>query len=74
MAMVTGSFNRVGTNTLSLFYVMCLFGLASAAPKTPAAGWCKNCGPPKAAQSGYRGYCKPCFRQQFPEEHTQKTK
>ena len=62
------------TLPLSILCVLCLFALAPAAPKTPAAGWCKTAHTPdpKAAQSGYRGYCKPCFRSLFPDEYTAK--
>ena len=49
------------------------FALVACAPKTPAAGWCRaGHRPNKAAQSGYRGYCKPCLRKLFPEEHAAK--
>ena len=54
---------------LSILVAFALIALAPAAPKTPAAGWCKtNHKPPKAAQSGHRGFCKVCFRKQFPDE------
>ena len=47
--------------------------LVDGAPKTPAAGWCRTKHRPnKPAQSGYKGYCKACFRKHFPEEHMAK--
>jgi len=43
--------------------------------KPPSAGWCRTSHrPPKAAQSGYDGYCKPCFRLLFPKKHAVKLK
>ena len=39
----------------------------------PAAGWCKiRHRPLRAAQTGYEGYCKACYRQFFPERHQEK--
>ena len=49
--------------------------LGGKPPDVPRYGWCKgNHEPndPKPAQSGHDGYCKPCFRQLFPERYRAK--
>ena len=49
-----------------LFASLSLLSVA-AAVTTPAAGWCKSTHRPRvAAQSGYDGYCKACFRDPTP--------
>jgi len=46
-----------------------------AVKNIPAAGWCKNHHrPPKAAQSGYDGYCKACYKKEHPRKYKAKVK
>ena len=41
--------------------------------KTPLYGWCRTRHRPlKAAQSGYDGYCKLCFKELFPKAYAKK--
>ena len=48
-------------------------GPAPAPPPVPTQGWCKTRHrPQRAAQSGYDGYCKPCYKKFFPEQHAAK--
>ncbi len=60
-------------------YCLCLVWSAFPAvtgvksPPPPLHGWCRTKHrPKKAAQSGFDGYCKACFRQYFPKKHATK--
>ena len=44
-----------------------------AVKNTPKAGWCENHHRPrKAAQSGYDGYCKACYKKKHPKKYEAK--
>ena len=59
----------------SLLFCICYLDSAFGAKQKqePRTGWClTKHKPPKAAQSGYEGYCKTCYKEKFPEKHAAK--
>ena len=65
------SYNAIAVLTLLLCYGSVIFVLAGKVkPLKPPYGWCQtNHSPRKPAQSGYKGYCKQCYKQIFPDDH-----
>ena len=59
-----------------LCYAFCLLvlcGSADGVATTPAAGWCRaKHTPAKAAQSGFDGYCKSCYKEKHPKKYAAK--
>ena len=86
--MVTGAKGVFGSEAMKsfnggflclYFFLVCVWwsivegGKDSGKPHTPTNGWCKTKHrPKKAAQSGYCGYCKSCFREKFPKKYEDK--
>lgn len=51
---------------------MSLAGKSKPVP-TPRYGWCRTAHKPlKAAQSGFSGYCKKCFKEKWPKDYAAK--
>ena len=52
----------------------CALGVKEISSKPPSAGWCRSKHrPKKAAQSGFDGYCKACYREKHPRKYAAKS-